>query len=406
MSSHVKIHQVKQMLYSGGIEEFIPAVCYFKVVSDRNYRKGHTLLVADGNDRAKDFLPIEFDPSVKADLNARGKMFWPGSFVKGQMLKLHKTKLMIVRNTHLEIIPSSQLPPDSLPDFDLIPVEAPRSNLKLKDLVVLRETTPISENLLVKVTGKTAVGGYILLHICDETERLTLKVSQSSHLPLVSDIQVGDYWRFRNLILKLQESKKKKVGGPLSELFLQNVPKYTLMEKLTSTEITSLPKIPPKFSLGDGVFQGKIIALERFEWANLCHLCPNFTKTSKCKTHEHGPEFDIRSYSFHMIGYDNFGEKKEFFIRKERVETFRNKHVSLEDEHSLRLAFESLLDQPLNIIYNIWTKSPQVYFVTQLTLILNPTTPAPVLKKKKKRVGDEEEKKTKKKVKFDLGSDR
>ena len=108
-----------------------------------------------------------------------------------------------------------------------------------------------------------------------------------------------------------------------------------------------------------------------------------------------------------MIGYDNFGEKKEFFIRKERVETFRNKHVSLEDEDSLRLAFESLLDQPLNIIYNIWTKSPQVYFVTQLTLILNPTTttttPAPVLKKKKKRVGDEEEKKTKKKVKFDLG---
>ena len=394
------------MLYSGGIEEFIPAVCYFKVVSDKNYRKGHTLLVADGNDRAKDFLPIEFDPSVKADLNARGKMFWPGSFVKGQMLKLHKTKLMIVRNTHLEIIPSSQLPPDSLPDFDLIPVEPPRNNLKLKDLVVLRETTPISENLLVKVTGKTAVGGYILLHICDETERLTLKVSQSSHLPLVSDIQVGDYWRFRNLILKLQESKKKKVGGPLSELFLQNVPKYTLMEKLTSTEITSLPKIPAKFSLGDGVFQGKIIALERFEWANLCHLCPNFTKTSKCKTHEHGPEFDIRSYSFHMIGYDNFGEKKEFFIRKERVETFRNKHVSLEDEHSLRLAFESLLDQPLNIIYNIWTKSPQVYFVTQLTLILNPTTtttPAPVLKKKKKRVGDEEEKKTKKKVKFDLG---
>ena len=105
------------------MEEFIPSVCYFKVVSDKNYRKGHTLLVADGNDRAKDFLPIEFDPSVKADLNARGKMFWPGSFVKGQMLKLHKTKLMIVRNTHLEIIPSSQLPPDSLPDFDLIPVE-------------------------------------------------------------------------------------------------------------------------------------------------------------------------------------------------------------------------------------------------------------------------------------------
>merc|ERR1712098_585545 len=103
------------------------------------------------------------------------------------------------------------------------------------------------------------------------------------------------------------------------------------------------------------------------------HACPNLIKTSKCKAHQHGAEFDICSYSFRLIEYDGSGEKKEFFVRK--VETFRNKSISLGGEFNedaderLSQAFETLLEQPVNIIYNISMKSPHVLFATQVTLI-------------------------------------
>ena len=171
-----------------------------------------------------------------------------------------------------------------------------------------------------------------------------------------------------------------------------------MMEKLGSKEIASFPKIPANLALGDADFHGKIIGMENFEWTSLCHACPNLIKTSKCKAHQHGAEFDIRSYSFRLIGYDGSGEKKEFFVRKEQVETFRNKSISLGGEFNedaderLSQAFESLLEQPVNIIYNISMKSPHVLFPTQITLIGtidNPNQQEVVResgKKKKKRL--------------------
>ena len=419
----VKIHQIQERMINLE-DEYITTPCYFKIVSDKNFREGHTLLVADGHDKAKDYLHLEFKPSVKAVSNARGKIYWPGSIVKGQMLKIHNNKILIVENTYLQILSSTkQLPPSlSAENFDSIPVE--KRNIKLRDLTVLKETTPISESLSLKITGKTVGVGNggqecLNLKICDETERMVLKVWNPSHLnPLISQVQVGDFCRFKNLILKFQENKKGDGEGG-NELFLQNVGKYTMMEKLGSKEIASFPKIPANLALGDADFHGKIIGMENFEWTSLCHACPNLIKTSKCKAHQHGAEFDIRSYSFRLIGYDGSGEKKEFFVRKEQVETFRNKSISLGGEFNedaderLSQAFESLLEQPVNIIYNISMKSPHVLFATQVTLIGtidNPNQQEVVresAKKKKKRPAltssnmDEEgnEKKKKKKKK-------
>ena len=419
----VKIHQIQERMINLE-DEYITTPCYFKIVSDKNYREGHTLLVSDGNDKAKDYLHLEFKPSVKAASNARGKIYWPGSIVKGQMLKIHNNKILIVENTYLQILSSTkQLPPSlSAENFDSIPVE--KRNIKLRDLTVLKETTPISESLVLKIIGKTlgvGNGGQecLNLKICDETERMVLKVWNPSHLnPLISQVQVGDFCRFKNLILKFQENKKGDGEGG-NELFLQNVGKYTMMEKLGSKEIASFPKIPANLALGDAEFHGKIIGMENFEWTSLCHLCPNFTKTSKCKAHQHGAEFDISSYSFRLIGYDGSGNKKEFFVREEQVETFRNKSIFLggnfnDDDERLSQAFETLLEQPVNIIYNISMKSPHMLFATQVTpigTIDNPDQQEVVretAKKKKKRPAltslnmDEEgneKKKKKKKVK-------
>ena len=416
----VKIHQIQERMINLE-DEYITTPCYFKVVSDRNYRQGHTLLVSDGNDKAKDYLHLEFKPSVKAASNARGKIYWPGSIVKGQMLKIHNNKILIVENTYLQILSSTkQLPPSlSAENFDSIPVE--KRNIKLKDLTALKETTPISESLSLKITGKTVgvgSGGQecINLKTCDESGRLSLKVWNSAQLKhLMTQVQVGDFWRFKNLILRFYEKKHSGVEGA-ERLFLQNVPNYTKMEKLSSKEIGSFPKIPAKLALGDADFHGRIIGMERFEWTSLCHDCPNLIKTSNCKTHEHGPELDIRSYSFRLIGYDAVGEKKEFFVRKEQVETFRNKSIALgreidddddaDADERLCQAFETLLEQPVNIIYNISMKSPHVLFATQVTL--NPDQQEDVretAKKKKKRpalsplIMDEEENEKKKKKK-------
>ena len=420
----VKIHQIQRRLVSSK-DEYITSPCYFKIVSDKNYREGHTLLVADGSDKSKDYLQLEFKPNAKPLLNtSRGKIYWPGSIVKGQMLKILNNKVFIVENSHLQILSSTKQLPPSLPadKFNSIPVE--KRNIKLRDLIVLKETSPISESLVLKIIGKTlgvGNGGQecLNLKICDETERMVLKVWNPSHLnPLISQVQVGDFCRFKNLILKFQENKKGDGEGG-NEVFLQNVGKYTMMEKLGSKEIASFPKIPANLALGDAEFHGKIIGMENFEWTSLCHACPNLIKTSKCKAHQHGAEFDIRSYSFRLIGYDGSGEKKEFFVRKEQVETFRNKSISLGGEFNedaderLSQAFESLLEQPVNIIYNISMKSPHVLFPTQITLIGtidNPNQQEVVresAKKKKKRPAltssnmDEEgnEKKKKKKKK-------
>ena len=418
----VKIYQIQERMINLE-DEYITTPCYFKVVSDRNYRQGHTLLVSDGNDKAKDYLHLEFKPSVKAVSNARGKIYWPGSIVKGQMLKIHNNKILIVENTYLQILSSTkQLPPSlSAENFDSIPVE--KRNIKLRDLTVLKETTPISESLVLKIIGKTlgvGNGGQecLNLKICDETERMVLKVwNPSYYKPLISQVQVGDFCRFKNLILKFQENKKGDGEGG-NEVFLQNVGKYTMMEKLGSKEIASFPKIPANLALGDAEFHGKIIGMENFEWTSLCHACPNLIKTSKCKAHQHGAEFDISSYSFRLIGYDGSGNKKEFFVREEQVETFRNKSIFLggnfnDDDERLSQAFETLLEQPVNIIYNISMKSPHVLFATQVTpigTIDNPDQQEVVresAKKKKKRPAltslnmDEKgnEKKKKKKVK-------
>ena len=418
----VKIHQIQRRLVSSK-DEYITSPCYFKIVSDKNYREGHTLLVADGSDKSKDYLQLEFKPNAKPLLNTRGKIYWPGSIVKGQMLKILNNKVFIVENTHLQILSSTKQLPPSLPadKFNSIPVE--KRNIKLRDLIVLKETSPISESLVLKITGTTVgvgSGGQecINLKTCDESGRLSLKVWNSAQLKhLISQVQVGDFCRFKNLILKFQENKKGDGEGG-NELFLQNVGKYTMMEKLGSKEIASFPKIPANLALGDADFHGRIIGMENFEWTSLCHACPNLIKTSKCKAHQHGAEFDISSYSFRLIGYDGSGNKKEFFVRKEQVETFRNKSIFLggnfnDDDERLSQAFETLLEQPVNIIYNISMKSPHVLFATQVTPIgtIDNSDQQEVVretgKKKKKRPAltslnmDEEgnEKKKKKKVK-------
>ena len=59
----VKIHQIQRRLVSSK-DEYINSPCYFKIVSDKNYREGHTLLVADGSDKSKDYLQLEFKPNA------------------------------------------------------------------------------------------------------------------------------------------------------------------------------------------------------------------------------------------------------------------------------------------------------------------------------------------------------
>ena len=366
----------------------------FKVCSDKYYKKYSTISICDGLGTL-DSIQLEFDLDTVRELNKKAKFLFPGAMVKACMLKIHKNKLQVTRNTYLTLLMSNQFPPHISPlKMEAIPVETARKDVQLKDLVELTESVGISEEIWVKITSKFSSnknGGNecFIFKVADNTERMVLKVWSSTHAPLIKNIQVGDYLKFRNLALKFQE-KKKEDGG--NEIFLEHVPRYTLFEKMQAEEIATLAKIPPKFALGDAEFEGSIIALEGFEWTNICHVCPNPTKTVKCKLHAHGPETDIRSYHFLLIAYDGTATKKEFFVRKEHVDSFRNKEIMLDeemDDQELTTAFEKLLEKPVNIIYNISQKKNEFY-VTQITIIdtieNQPTQqPAKESKKKKKR---------------------
>lgn len=369
----------------------------FKVCSDKYYKKYGTLSIADGLG-SLDSIQLEFDFDIVRQLNKKAKYLFPGSIVKAAFLKIHKNKLQVTKNSYLTLLMPNQLPPQiSAIKMEAIPVETARKDVQLKDLVELTESVGISEEIWLKVSSKFSSnknGGNecFIFKVCDNTERMVLKVWRSTHAPLIKNIQVGDYLKFRNLALKFQE-KKKEDGG--SEIFLEHVPRHTLFEKMQAEEIATLAKIPPKFALGDAEFEGRIMALEGFEWTNICNVCPNPTKTVKCKLHAHGPETDIRSYHFLLIAYDGTATKKEFFVRKEHVDSFRNKEIMLDeemDDQELTTAFEKLLEKPVNIIYNVSQKKNEFY-VCQISIIdtieNQPSQqPTKESKKKKKRANN------------------
>ena len=148
------------------------------------------------------------------------------------------------------------------------------------------------------------------------------------------------------------------------------------MEKMTESEIAVLPPIPMKYNLGDATFQGNIIEMSKFEWVDLCHLCPNQTSIHNCKQHTHGPETNLKSYSFLMVGFDQDSCKKEFMVRKSEVEDFRDKSITLQEEDevvgdgnkALTEAFHKLMNQPLQVIYNINAKTQDLY-ATHISII-------------------------------------
>ena len=386
--SHEKFLTVSEVnaQLDSSMDSVIHGNVIFKITSDKHYKKFHVLSIADGLEKM-DQVQLEFEVDVIRDMNKKGKFMFPGSIIKACALKIHKNKLQVTRNTYLTMLMPNQLPPSiSANKMEAIPVETARKDLQLKDLVELTESSGISEEIWVKIVDRFSSNKHggnecFIFKVADSSECMVLKVWRSSHAPLIKNIQVGDYYKFRNLSLKYQE-KKKEDGG--NEIYLQHVPKYTLFEKMRPEEIAA------KFALGDAEFQGSIIAVEGFEWNNICHACPSPTKTTKCKIHLHGQETDIRSYHLLLIGYDGPGLKKEFFAHKEHVDTWRNKEIFLgedmDDHQVLNTAFDSLLNKPVNIIYNVSQKNE--FYTTQINMIETidkDQQPTKESKKKKKR---------------------
>merc|ERR1712115_196567 len=92
----------------------------------------------------------------------------------------------------------------------------------------------------------------------------------------------------------------------------------------------------------------------------------------------HGPETNLKSYSFLMVCFDQDSCKKEFMVRKSEVEDFRDKSITLQEEDdgdevgdgnkALTEAFHKLMNQPLQVIYNINAKTQDLY-ATHISII-------------------------------------
>ena len=373
------VKQVNSMAQSHVGSKIIKPV-YFKILSDRDLKQHNVLLVGDS---PVDSMEIEFDPSVLQDMIRKSRFLFPGTIVMGHMLEFRRRGVVFVsRNAHLTIIPSSKLVPPHIAET-LVPLqcETARKDVSLKDLSQTTSTTGVSEQVWLKIvekfeSGKNKEQGKqcMILKVVDHSSRMVFKIWKASHAALVNNLKVGDFWKFRNLVVKHQV--RKETG--LEEIYLQFLPAYTLMEKMTESEIAVLPPIPMEYNLGDATFQGNIIEMSKFEWVDLCHLCPNQTSIHNCKQHTHGPETNLKSYSFLMVGFDQDSCKKEFMVRKSEVEDFRDKSITLQEEDdgdevgdgnkALTEAFHKLMNQPLQVIYNINAKTQDLY-ATHISII-------------------------------------
>ena len=373
------VKQVNSMAQSHVGSKIIKPV-YFKILSDRDLKQHNVLLVGDS---PVDSMEIEFDPSVLQDMIRKSRFLFPGTIVMGHMLEFRRRGVVFVSpNAHLTIIPSSKLVPPHIAET-LVPLqcETARKDLSLKDLSQTTSTTGVSEQVWLKIvekfeSGKNKEQGKqcMILKVVDHSSRMVFKIWKASHSVLVNNLKVGDFWKFRNLVVKHQ--LRKETG--LEEIYLQFVPAHTLMEKMDESEIALLPPIPMEYNLGDAIFQGNIIEMSKFEWVDLCHLCRNQTSIHNCKQHTHGPETNLKSYSFLMVGFDQDSCKKEFMVRKSEVEDFRDKSITLQEEDdgdevgdgnkALTEAFHKLMNQPLQVIYNINAKTQDLY-ATHISII-------------------------------------
>ena len=356
---------------------------FFKVLSDRDLKVHNILLVGDSE---SDQMEIEFEPSILQDMIKKSKFLFPGTLVKAFMLEFRRRGVVFVsRNTHLAILTNSkEIPARIAEPLVSLQCETARKDLTLKHLSETTSTNGVSEEIWMKIVGKfeshkTKAKSCMILKVADHTARMVFKIWRATHPALVNSLKVGDFCKFRNLIVKHQVRK----DSGLAEIFLQFVSSHTLLEKMSEADIKLLPPIPMEHNLGDAIFQGDVVELSRFEWNDLCHLCENWTSVHNCDQHPHGPETNLKSYSFQMVGFDQTGSKKEFLVRKSEVEDFRDKSITLQEEDdanepgdgnkALTEAFHKLMNQPLQVIYNINAKTQDLY-ATHVTIIGTTTT--------------------------------
>ena len=378
------IAEVKSMLETS-MDYTIQESILFRIVSDAKFREFGILKVCDGNSKA-DKCELEFDPQVQKSMESLGKkMLFPGCLYVAKFTKIIRNRWSIVPNSHLELLRDSQLEFFDVDahKFSKIAVDEARTDIKLKDLVKMTKSSGLSENIWVKVCNKLnykASTGQDCMNIklADETEKITLKLWKPAHVTMLSNIEQGDYIRFRNLQLKVQERE----GGP-ADTFLQYLPKYTIFEKIDPQEAATFPDIPDIYELGDEEFKGQVIGLEGFQWLHYCHQCPFPNKTSNCKVHTHGRDVDLVSYKIKMVAYGE-KDKKEFHVFKKEIEEFRDQDLTLdedmdEDDQDLGKHFEQLMDKPVRVIYNISTKTGDLWLqkISIIPTIKNTNNNAP-----------------------------
>ena len=96
-----------------------------------------------------------------------------------------------------------------------------------------------------------------------------------------------------------------------------------------------------------------------------------------------------------MVGFDQDSCKKEFMVRKSEVEDFRDKSITLQEEDdgdevgdgnkALTEAFHKLMNQPLQVIYNINAKTQDLY-ATHISIIGTIAAAGGESKKKNKKI--------------------
>ena len=225
----------------------------------------------------------------------------------------------------------------------------PVRKLTLRDVMNLAESQLVTEEINVKVkkkiTESSAYGQnkFCKIKLLDATGRMTFQVYQAdkSNMTVVNAFEEENWYKIKNFLLDA------KTGA---EPFLKNDRGVTVIEKLSTGEIKKQPTIPSGLEKGDNEFYGKIVALDKISYIQMCNYCSK--ASMNCKLHPHNPSEDSFNYNFVLIAYSIRGEKFEFKATQEKIAKYKEAAGATHTEEALLKAFDYLLRKPIRIYYN------------------------------------------------------
>ena len=271
----------------------------------------------------------------------------PGTIIRCLALKVIGGELTADANAHIQKVLLSSLT-EAESKFFVTCVPALPRRIMIEDLLVM-DNQLVTEELVVKVkhkiTESAAWGPNKLARIkmVDASGRITFQVYQPEDRGTVSLFETEQWYKVRGALLDVSSG---------AEAVLKNCRGVTKIEKLEEDQVKEQPSIPSHLEKGDCAFVGKVYAIDKVNFLDMCQFCPK--PSMYCKAHLHSNVEDKKQYSLTLVCYSiPKGEKIEIRATEQKLTPYKaDSSMPTYDEETVQKAYAHLLKTPCHIFYN------------------------------------------------------